>query len=104
MNKMYPNNGASLEYREGVERWFAANMRGTITAALDVPKELQREMLENRARNEQGLCFRSDCGQPLSSDVACPEHSAHATERERLEARASRLGITNPKRRIRRYY
>jgi hypothetical protein len=77
-------NESRAEYLEGVDRWFAAARRADHGGSPDVPEDVKAEMLENRARNEQGLCFRSDCGRPLFDDHACPEHSERATETQRM--------------------
>jgi hypothetical protein len=94
----------TVDYREGIERWFAASVRVDVSAdpLASAPAGVQAEVFENRARNDQGLCFRSDCGQPLWDDHACAEHAEHASKGEQLEARMKRL--TTPKRHIRRYY
>jgi hypothetical protein len=80
----------NTEYLEGVDRWFYAS--GNVKPAeAEIPEDIQAEIDQNRARNEQGLCFRSDCGQSLWDDHACSEHSFRATEAQQLEARALQL-------------
>jgi hypothetical protein len=80
----------NAEYLEGVDRWFYA--QGNVKhVEPEIPEDVEAEIMENRARNEQGLCFRGDCGQGLWDDHACSEHSEKATEAQQLEARALRL-------------
>lgn len=78
------------EHIMGAARWFASR---SADVEVSVPEDVKAEILENRARNERGLCFRSDCGQPLFDDHACPEHSEHTTKGEQFEARMKRLGV-----------
>jgi hypothetical protein len=90
------------EYLRSIDRaWFSADFKNGVNAT-DVlgtmPESLRAEAYENRARNDRGLCFRSDCGQPLWDDHACAEHSERATDEQRLESRMQRL-ISPPKRR-----
>jgi hypothetical protein len=92
-----------MEKFESTQRWQAAEQRDVYLNPLrDCPNDIAFLISETRALTDAGKCGVKGCGQPLFDTIGCKEHAQYATDSQRLEARAQRLGVT--KRYVRRHY